>query len=89
MLLLTCHVRSYTDDRSKLDALGQEFLKDPANAHLFPVLEDPEMPESAPEPEPESAPEPAPQPKKRKNVAKAGGGDAATTRKKKKEPELV
>lgn len=79
MLLLTCHVHSYTDDRLKLDDLGQEFLKDPANAHLFPFLEDPEMLES----------EQAPQPKKRKNVAKAGGGDVATSRKKKKEPELV
>jgi len=80
MFLLTCHVCSYTDERSKLDDLGQEFLKDPTNAHLFPVLEDPEIPEQEPEP--------VPQPKKRKNAAKAGGGDAATTRKK-KEPELV
>jgi len=94
MFLLTCHVCSYTDERSKLDDLGQEFLKDPTNAHLFPVLEDPEIPEQEPEPalQPEPAPaqqpEPVPQPKKRKNAAKAGGGDAATTCKK-KEPELV
>jgi len=92
MFLLTCHVCSYTDDRSKLDDQGQEFLKEPANAHLFPVLEDPEIPkpepEPAPQPEPVPAPQPEPAPKKRKNSAKAGGGDAATTRKK-KEPKLV
>lgn len=81
MFLLTCHVCSYTDDRLKLNDLEQDFLKDPANAHLFPVLEDPEIPEPEPAPQPEPA-------KKRKNVAKAGGGNAATTRKK-KEPELV
>lgn len=87
MFLLTCHVCSYTDDRLKLNDLEQDFLKDPANAHLFPVLEDPEIPEPEPEPEPEPAPQPEPA-KKRKNIAKAGGGNAATTRKK-KEPELV
>ena len=93
-VLLTCHGCSYTDDRSKLDDLGVEFLTDPANAHLFPVLEDPEIPEPEPEPTPQPEPEtePATQPKpakKRKSVAKAGGGDAAIARKKKKEPELV
>ena len=61
MFLLTCHGCSYTDDRLKLDDLGLEFITDPANVHLFPVLEDPEIPE--PEPEPEPKPEPAPQPK--------------------------
>lgn len=81
MFLLTYHVCSYTDDRLKLNDLEQDFLKDPANAHLFPVLEDPEIPEPEPAPQPEPA-------KKRKNVAKVGGGNAATTRKK-KEPELV
>ena len=85
MFLLTCHVCSYTDDHSTLDDLGQEFLTDPANAHLFPVLEDPEIPEI---PEPQSEPAPPPKPaKKRKRAAKAGG-DVATARKK-KEPELV
>ena len=63
MLLLTCHDCSYTDDRSKLDDLGQEFFKDTANAHLFPVLEDPEMLEPEPEPEP------VPQPKKEKELS--------------------
>ena len=85
-VLLTCHGCSYTDDRSKLDELGVEFLTDPANAHLFPVLEDPEIPEPEPEPEPTPQPEPEPEPatqpkpaKKRKSAAKAGGGDAART----------
>ena len=89
------HFSGVTVSRSKLDDLELEFLNDPANAHLFPVLEDPEIPEPEPEPAPqpesEPQPEPAPQPKpakKRKNAAKAGGGDAATTCKK-KEPELV
>ena len=29
------------DDRSKHNDLEQEFLKDPANAYLFPVLQEP------------------------------------------------
>ena len=59
MFLLTCHVCSCTGDRSQLEDLEQEFLTDPANTHLFSVLEDPE-----------SQPKPA---KKRKSAAKAGG----------------
>ena len=92
MFLPTCHVCSYTDDRSELDDLEKEFLTDPANAHLFPVLEEPEIPEPEPEPVPEPVPAPsvpAPQQKPaKKRKSTAGGGDATTARKK-KEPELV
>ena len=87
-VLLTCHGCSYTDDHSKRDELGLEFLTDPANAHLFSVLEDPEIPEPEPEPTPQPVTQPKPA-KKRKSTAKAGGGNAAITRKKKEEPEMV
>ena len=37
MFLRTCRVCPYTDDRSKLYDLEQEFLKDPTNAPVPPV----------------------------------------------------